>query len=139
MKYRIVQTPRGYIIQKKWLGLFWTHCSERYYWHWHEWPAYYYLMGSSRRFIYKSYDSAKKGLEMIKAFPMYYKGHKIFCGSFANGTHSFVDVSMTENWLSSTYYFGTENLDALKKLIDEYEENKAKEKIANKILKVYPD
>lgn len=138
MKFRIVEKPGGFYIQEKFLGLFWIDYGE---------PDYSfsdYLFGWTKDrsvvWIYKSLFDARKGLEMIKKFPIEYEGHMIAYGHYGNND-KYIDLnSLTSNYKGRSYYSrGSNNLDYLKNLIHQYEIDNKKKKNKNKILKVYED
>ena len=132
-KFRIVERPNGFYIQKKFLGIFWVNYIE---------PDYSfseYLFGWIKDigtiWIYDSLFNARKGLEMIKKFPIEYEGHMI-----AYGHDTYIDLnSLTSKYGRLYYGRGSKNLDYLKDLIHQYEIDKKKKKNKNKILKVYED
>jgi hypothetical protein len=136
-KYRIVEKPNGFYIQKRFLGLFWFDYAE---------PDYSfsdYLFGWVKDrgtvWIYDSLFNARKALEMIKKFPIEYEGHYIAYGHFKNDVY--IDLnSLTSNHRGWFYYNrGAHDLNYLKDLIHQYELDKKKKKNKNKILNVYED
>lgn len=136
-KFRIVEKPNGFYIQKKFLGLFWINYIEPNY------SFSYYVFGWVKDrgtvWVYDSLFNARRRLEMIKKFPIEYEGHMIAYGRHGNNEFKYIDLnSLTSNYKGRSYYSRVSNtLDYLKEIIHQYEINKKKNK--NKILKVYED
>lgn len=149
MKYRIVQTGEGFIIQHKCLGLFWKN---------HRTPSYtQYSFGKiEKRATYNGkevikYDSvvrASEALKLIKNFPIKYKGHKIECSFQLGYVPFYVDI---HSYSGQDVLFDrpcfcrySTDLDLVKKAIDDYittqkrlKEEKLKEKQDKKIINVW--
>ena len=145
MKYRIVQTGEGFIIQHKLFGLFWKN---------HRTPSYTQYSVEERATYngketikYDSIERATKALQLIKSSPIKYNGHKIEC-SFQLGyvpfyvdMHSYSGQDGIERPCFCRY---STDLDLVKKAIDDYittqkklKEEKRKEKQDKKIINVW--
>ena len=135
MKYRIVETPQGFIIQRKLFNIIWIRCSEAFY-------SYdYYIGGYTKQdnviWIRECLSDAKKALERIKTFPIYYNGHQIIYGIW-NGTVTYIDSNSLEFHGTKLFYrLGSNSLDYLKTMIDELEMKKELNKNKDSIIKIY--
>ena len=135
MKYRIVETKQGFIIQRKLFNIIWIECSEAFY-------SYdNYIGGYTRKdnvvWVHEFLSDAKKALERIKTFPIYYNGHKITYGIW-NDTVTYIDLdSLRFHSIELFYRLGSNSLDYLKMMIDELERKKEFNKDKNTIIKIY--
>ena len=135
MKYRIVETKQGFIIQRKLFNIIWIECREAFY-------SYEYYIGGYKRkddvvWVHGSLGDAKKALERIKTFPIYYNGHKITYGIW-NDTVTYIDLnSLRFHSIEPFYRLGSNSLDYLKTMIDEFEKKKEFNKNKNTIVKIY--
>lgn len=152
MKYRIVQTGEGFIIQHKCLGLFWkNHRSPSYTQYSVEKKAAY---NGKKTIKYDSIERATKALQLIKSSPIKYKGHKIECSFQLGYVPFYVDMNSHCGYMNS--FCGQDSFDIpcfcrysnklenVKKAIDDYEmaqiklkEDKLKEKQDKKIINVW--
>jgi hypothetical protein len=145
MKYRIVQTGEGFIIQHKCLGLFWKN---------HRTPSYtQYSVEKRATYIgketikYDSIERATNALKLIKSSPIKYKGHKIECSFQLGYVPFYVDkhsYSGTDDIDRLCFCRYSTDLDLVKKAIDDYritqkrlKEEKRKEKQDKKIINVW--
>ncbi len=146
MKYRIVQTGEGFIIQHKCLGLFWKN---------HRTPSYMQYSVTQRAIYngnetikYDSIERATKALQLIKSSPIKYKGHKIECSFQLGYVPFYVDMNSYcghDDIIDRPCFcrYSTD-LDLVKKAIDDYittqkrlKEEKLKEKQDKKIINVW--
>ena len=152
MKYRIVQTGEGFIIQHKCLGLFWEN---------HKTP-YYTLFTRDKNCGYMgkelvkfdSIERATEALKLIKSSPIKYNGHKIECSFQLGYVPFYVDMNSHCGYMNS--FCGQDSFDIpcfcrysnklenVKKAIDDYEmaqiklkEDKLKKKQNKKIINVW--
>jgi hypothetical protein len=145
MKYRIVQTGEGFIIQHKCLGLFWKN---------HRTPSYTQYSVEKRATYngketikYDSIERATKALQLIKSSPIKYKGHKIECTFQLGYVPFYVDIhsySGQDGIDRPCFCRYSTDLDLVKKAIDDYittqkrlKEEKLKEKQDKKIINVW--
>ena len=139
MKFRIIENRQGFIIQKKYFGLFWINYSEPdYYW---DDYVFGWRKGNSTVWIHHSLMEAKESLERIKQFPIKYKNHRITYGIW-NYTIKYIDLDSLKCHESSGYLYydlGSSNLEDLKRRIDEFERKKEYNKNKNKIINIYKD
>ena len=88
MKYRIVQTGEGFIIQHKEFGLFWVNhklCN------FSDSCVYRMCIGENKiNIVYHSLEDAMSRLKEIKKYPIKFMGHKIFYG-IQYGTPLYID------------------------------------------------
>lgn len=135
MKYRIVKTNQGFIIQRKLFNIIWIGCSEAFY------SYNNYIGGYTKKYdvvwARECLNNAKKALKRIKTFPIYYNGHKITYGIW-NGIITYIDLSSFESHSAEPFYrLGANSLDYLKMVIDELEKQKEFNKNKNTIIKIY--
>jgi len=145
MKYRIVQTGEGFIIQHKCLGLFWKN---------HRTPSYTQYSVEKRAACngkeiikYDSIERATKALQLIKSSPIKYKGHKIECSFQLGYVPFYVDMhsySGQDCFDKPCFCRCSTDLDLVKKAIDDYittqkrlKEEKLKEKQDKKIINIW--
>lgn len=135
-KYRIIQIPRGFKIQYKWLGLFWTDFSEPNY----TYDSYLigYTSDRDTTWIRQSLVEAKRDLDFARQFPMEYRGHQIGYGRWGEKV-TYVDLSSGSDYNGRGYSYSraSSDLDRLKQNIDESIESDYKEKHKNDRLAVY--
>ena len=140
MTYRIIQTPRGFIVQHRFLWKFWINCSEPYY----RYDRNYTMLwrfDKNTVWVYPSYESAKNALARMKQYPIYYKGHKITYG-YWNGKIVYVDLTSRKHnyrFDETGYTIASYDYDGLKETIDNFIYEKEKKKNENKILKIFKD
>lgn len=134
MKYRIVETGKGFVIQFKIL-FWWINWSYR--------PLYFaghYLgweWGSFRTIYYfESKDDAVKQLNFIRQYPIRYKGHIIHA---ANRYDYPVFYELASIFDDKIFNLVAEDLGKLIKEIDKKEEEELKRKRESKILKIYDE
>jgi len=116
MKYRIVQTSKGFHIQYRFLGLFWRDHKEYYIakigynkekWCWRE----------RRKWVFSSLEETKEALNLAKTFPIKYRKHPIKYGRLIGGKVFYYDVC---SYLGDAEYGrASESLEKLKKEIDD--------------------
>ena len=142
MRYRIVQTGEGFIIQHKCLGLFWKNHKTSYYMYTQ------FSRDNNCRYMgeelvkFDSIERATEALKLIKSSPIKYKGHKIECTFQLGYVPFYVDMN---SYCGETSFcrYSTE-LDLVKKAIDDYKivqkklkEEKIKKKQDKKIINVW--
>lgn len=134
MKYRIVQTGKGFHIQYKFLGLFWRkrrdpyvsedvpilHKVSRIAWH---------IYDTNREWCLSTLQEAENVLEVLKTLPIKYLGHSITCGMRMGGGLVYLDSSSVG---FKTFNMGAEKLEDLKIQISNYELQKTNKKLAKK-------
>ena len=151
MKYRIVQTGEGFIIQHKCLGLFWKN---------HKTPYYTLFTGDkncgymgNKLVKFDSIDRASEALKVIKNFPIKYNGHKIECSFQLGYVPFYVDMNSYCGHMNSycevsfdlpCFCRYSNKLENVKKAIDDYKmaqiklkEDKLKNKQNKKIINVW--
>ena len=151
MKYRIVQTGEGFIIQHKCLGLFWKN---------HKTPYYTLFTGDkncgymgNELVKFDSIERATEALKLIKSSPIKYNGHKIECSFQLGYVPFYVDMNSHCGYSSfcgqvsfdiPCFCRYSNNLENVKKAIDDYEmaqiklkEDKLKKKQDKKIINVW--
>jgi len=130
MKYRIIQTGEGYIIQHKLLGLFWrNHKIESFYRFYTDDTCKY---ERKSLIVYNSLNEAMEALKNIKISPIKHMGHKIYYATqvLENGKGLFVDSNSyvgIDGLDRATFSLCDENLANLKMKIMEHENKKCKE------------
>jgi hypothetical protein len=133
MKYRIVETGAGFVIQIK-LLFWWTNLSYS--------PLYYagdYLgwkYGPSRTDIWNTKDEAMKQLNFIRQYPFKYKGRTIHATNRYNDP---VFYGFASFFSERTFKLVSENIGQLCEAIDKEEEEKLKSKRMSRILRIYDE
>lgn len=145
MKYRIVQTGEGFIIQHKCLGLFWKNHKTPYYTLFNRDKNCGYMGNELVKF--DSIDRASEALKLIKNFPIKYNGHKIECSFQLGYVPFYVDMNSYCGQVGvdlPCFCRYSNKLEDVKKAIDYYKmtqiklkEDKLKKKQNKKIINVW--
>ena len=89
MRYRIVQTGEGFVIQRKRFGLFWINHKQ------HHFTVSSYnsncVYDGKRNVVYNSLEDAMSKLNEIKKYPLKFMGHRIYYGIQTNNEPVYVD------------------------------------------------
>ncbi len=133
MKYRIVETGAGFVIQIK-LLFWWTDFSYR--------QLYYagrYLgweFGPLKTDCWKSKDDAVKQLNFIRQYPIEYKGHTIHATNRYNDP---IFYEIASFFSERTIKLVSKNIGQLCEAIDKEEEEKLKIIRMSRILRIYDE
>lgn len=133
MKYRIIETVKGFVIQKK--SLFrWVNFSYS--------PLYNaginlgWRFGPSRTDYWESKDDAVKQLNFIRQYPIEYKGHKIYAANSYKNPIYYIPCSLFSEGIIE---YGAEHLCDLYKWIDDIEHERLERKKSKIIINTFDE